>query len=374
VVLGGSGFVGKRLLELLAGPPREGWPRFDALVTVDRAPYPGELPAGVEELRADITDPEGLRAALAGAHTVFHLASVVHVGLGKSAVIDEVNVRGTANVVEACRALDVPFLVYTSSEDVVLDREPVAGGDETIPYPDRPIHDYVRTKIEGERIALAADGTSLAGGGTLHTCSIRPTHVYGPGDPHAIPTALREIAAGKMPILIGDARARFDVVYVDNVVHAHLLAAACLEDETRRARVAGRAYFVGEGHAPNFFDFLRPFAAMHGVEIPRRRLPRRLAFLIADLHALVHRLTGIEPTFHRFHLYVIGQDFFFSDRRAREELGYVPVVPIEEGLERTKAWVKTLALRAPTRDVRPSPAMKVSNARIGAERDRPTAD
>jgi nucleoside-diphosphate-sugar epimerase len=344
VVLGGSGFVGKRLLELLAGPTREGWPRFDALVTVDRAPYPGELPAGVEELRADITDPEGLRAALAGAHTVFHLASVVHVGLGKSAVIDEVNVRGTANVVEACRALDVPFLVYTSSEDVVLDREPVAGGDESIPYPSRPIHDYVRTKIEGERIALGANGASLAGGGTLHTCSIRPTHVYGPGDPHAIATALREIAGGKMPILIGDANARFDVVYVDNVVHAHLLAAASLEDEARRARVAGRAFFVGEGHAPNFFDFLRPFAALHGVEIPRRRLPRRLAFLIADLHTLVHRLTGLEPTFHRFHLYVVGQDFFFSDRRAREELGYAPIVPIEEGIERTKAWVKTLAL------------------------------
>jgi nucleoside-diphosphate-sugar epimerase len=266
------------------------------------------------------------------------------VGLGKSAAIDEVNVRGTQNVVEACLALDVPVLVYTSSEDVVLDREPVAGGDESIPYPSRPIHDYVRTKIEGERIALGANGRALAGGGTLHTSAIRPTHVYGPEDPHAITTALREIAAGKMPLLIGEASARFDVVYVDNVVHAHLLAAACLADETRRSRVAGRAYFVGEGHAPNFFDFLRPFAAVHGIDIPRRRLPKRLAFAIADLNALVHRMTGLEPTFHRFHLYVIGQDFFFSDRRAREELGYAPIVPSTEGIERTKAWVKTLSL------------------------------
>ena len=344
VVIGGSGFVGKRLVELLAGPARQGWPRFEAIVTVDRAPYPAALPDRVTEIRADVTKPDELRRALAGAHTVFHLASVVHVGLGKSAVIDEVNVRGTENVVEACRALDVPFLVYTSSEDVVLDREPVAGGDESIPYPSRPIHDYVRTKIEGERTALGANGRSLADGGTLHTCAIRPTHVYGPEDPHAITTALREIAAGKMPLLIGEASARFDVVYVDNVVHAHLLAAACLADDTRRARVAGRAYFVCEGHAPNFFDFLRPFAAVHGIDIPRRRLPRRLAFAIADLNALLHRVTGREPTFHRFHLYVIGQDFFFSDRRAREELGYAPIVPSTEGIERTKAWVKTLRL------------------------------
>jgi nucleoside-diphosphate-sugar epimerase len=349
VVIGGSGFVGKRLVELLAsgdhdGAQRADWPRFDAIVTVDRAPFPGPLPRGVEEIRADITSKGELERALAGAHTVFHLASVVHVGLGKSAVIDAVNVGGTRNVIEVCRALDVPFLVYTSSEDVVLDREPVVGGDESIPYPTRPIHDYVRTKIEGERLALGADGTRLAGGGTLHTCAVRPTHVYGPEDPHAITTALREIAAGKMPLLIGEASARFDVVYVDNVVHAHLLAAACLHDETRRGRVAGRAYFVGEGHAPNFFDFLRPFAAVHGITIPTRRLPRRLAFAIADVNALVHRMTGLEPTFHRFHLYVIGQDFFFSDRRAREELGYAPIVPTREGIERTKSWVKTLAL------------------------------
>lgn len=345
VVIGGSGFVGKRLVQMLAGPPQPDWPRFDAIVTVDRAPYPDALPPGVSERRADITQPHALRDALAGAHTVFHLASVVHVGLGKSAVIDDVNVRGTQNVIETCRALNVPYLVYTSSEDVVLDREPVAGGDESIAYPERPIHDYVRTKIEGERLALGADGSALVGGGVLRTCAIRPTHVYGPQDPHAITTALREIAAGKMPILIGDAHARFDVVYVDNVVHAHLLAAACLHDEARRERVAGRAYFVGEDNAPNFFDFLRPFAALHGIEIPRRRLPKRLAFAIADANALLHRLTGLEPTFHRFHLYVIGQDFFFSDRRAREELGYAPLVTPTEGLERTKAWVQTLSLR-----------------------------
>jgi sterol-4alpha-carboxylate 3-dehydrogenase (decarboxylating) len=349
VVIGGSGFVGKRLVEMLASEVREGasaaWPRFDAIVTVDRAPFRGALPNGVTEIRADITKPEELRRALSGAHTVFHLASVVHVGLGKSAVIDEVNVRGTENVVDACRALDVPFLVYTSSEDVVLDREPVAGGDESIAYPTKPIHDYVRTKIEGERIALSANGAALAGGGVLTTCAVRPTHVYGPDDPHAIPTALKEIAMGKMPLLIGDPRARFDVVYVDNVVHAHLLAASRLHHEETRPKVGGRAYFVGEDNAINFFDFLRPFAAVHGVTIPTRRLPRRLAFAIADLNALVHRATGLEPTFHRFHLYVIGQDFFFSDRRAREELGYAPLVSPSEGLERTKTWVKTLTLR-----------------------------
>lgn len=89
--------------------------------------------------------------------------------------IDEVNVRGAQNVVDACVELGVPRLVYTSREDVVLGRTPVRGGDESLPYPARPIHAYVRTKIAGERAMLEANGR-----GSLRTVSIRPVHIYGP--------------------------------------------------------------------------------------------------------------------------------------------------------------------------------------------------
>ena len=57
----------------------------------------------------DIRSKEDLRAALAGAHTVFHLASLVDVGLKKNPAIEEINVGGTRNVIEVCQELDVPF-------------------------------------------------------------------------------------------------------------------------------------------------------------------------------------------------------------------------------------------------------------------------
>ncbi|NUP10674.1 MAG: NAD-dependent epimerase/dehydratase family protein [Polyangiaceae bacterium] len=339
VVIGGSGFIGRRLVEMMAGAEqREGWPRFDEILVLDRAPYDGTGDRVTTRI-GDVCSRDDLRGALRGAHTVFHLASIVDVGLTKNPKIDAVNVQGTRNVVDVCRELGVPFLVYTSSEDVVLQRSPIARGDESIPYPIDLIHDYVRTKIEGERIALAAD---TAGG--LRTCAVRPTHVYGPRDPHAIVKSLQELASGRVPILIGDPRARFDVVYVDNVAHAHLLAAAKLHDATMVDRVGGRAYFVTEDNAPNYFEFLRPYAASKGIEIPRRRLPRPVAFAVARAAELTHRLTGREPPFHRFHLYVIGQDFFFSSERARAELGYAPVVAPEEGLRRTLAWLDTVAI------------------------------
>jgi nucleoside-diphosphate-sugar epimerase len=357
VVIGGAGFLGQRLVALIAGDVdgslAADWPAFDHVHVLDRAPFvepeatrAARTRTGVKLTsgRGDVCSPEDVAAAVEGAHTVFHLASIVHVGLDPDPRIDEVNVEGTRTVVRACQARGVPRLVYTSSEDVVLRSTPIAHGDETIPYPTEVIHDYVRTKIEGEKIALTADGEA-----GLRTCSIRPVHLYGPHDPHAIEVSLNELASGKLPFLLGDGSARFDIVYVDNVAHAHLLAAKRLEDEATRDRVGGQAYFIGEGNAPNYFEFIRPYAEVHGIALPKRRLPYLPLSIVARGMELAHRLFGVDVPFHRFHLYILAHDFFFSNEKAARDLGYAPIVTSEEGQRRTLEWVKTL-------DPRPHPS------------------
>jgi sterol-4alpha-carboxylate 3-dehydrogenase (decarboxylating) len=345
VVIGGSGFVGKRVALFAAGLAPEGgrpsgWPSFDRVRVVDVAPWSSSeaTPAPIEFEKADVRDRAAIEHALRGATVVFHLASVVDVSLRPGPRIDEVNVAGTRNVVEACRSLGIPTLVYTSSEDVVLSEVPVAFGDETIAYPTQPIHAYVRTKIEGEKLALGANG------GALRTVAIRPVHVYGPDDPHAIVTTLRAFKEGTVPFLLGDGRARFDVIYVDNVAHAHLLAAAKLEDPGTRDRVGGQAYFVGEGERPDYFDFVRPYAAAKGISMPKRRLGKRGTALAARVMELVGTVTGRDVPFHRFHQRVIGADFFFTDQKARTELGYAPLVTPAEGQRRTIAWLDRVPL------------------------------
>ncbi len=341
-VIGASGFVGRRLVHLAAGEELDhgrpsGWPAFESLHAVDVAPF-GEVPSAlagrVTTGFGDVRSKADLRRELAGADTVFHLASIVDVGLRKNPNIEAVNVEGTRNVVEVCRELGARALVYTSSEDVVLGPTPVAHGDESLPYPTTFLHDYVRTKIEGEKIARAADGRD-----GLRTVSIRPVHVYGPNDPHAIVVSLRAFATGSVPFLLGDGTARFDVVYVDNVVHAHLLAAAMLADPERRDRIGGEAFIVGEDNAPNYFEWLRPYATSRGVKMPRRHLGRRRTALVAKLMELFHRATGREVPFHTFHRHVIGEDFFFSGEKARSQLGYRPIVSPAEGQRRTIAWL-----------------------------------
>ena len=353
VVIGGAGFLGKRLVTMLGGgdgslePPPE-WPRFDHVHVLDLAPYAEEAQAkeqreapgiSISSAIGDIRSKGDLRAALRGAHTVFHLASLVDVGLKKNPAIEEINVVGTRNVVEVCQELGVPFLVYTSSEDVVFSETPVSGGDESLPYPDKPLHDYVRTKIEGERAVRGADGER-----GLRTCAIRPVHIYGPDDPHAMIESLEAFAERRVPFLLGNGSARFDVVHVDNVAHAHLLAAAKLHDPTTRDRVGGGVYFVGEDHAPNYFDFLRPFAEACEIPMPRVRLPGPVVLMLARTMELVHGVTGIEVPFHRFHYHILVKDFFFSGANAERDLGYRPIVPKEEGMAQTLEWVRTLPI------------------------------
>ena len=249
------------------------------------------------------------------------------------------NVAGTRNVIEVCQELEIPFLVYTSTEDVVFSEIPVSGGDESLPYPDKPMHDYVRTKIEGERMVRAADGQR-----GLRTCSIRPVHIYGPNDPHAMLQSLEAFAKRQVPFLLGNGSARFDVVHVDNVAHAHLLAAAKLHDQATCDEVGGRVYFIGEDHAPNYFDFMRPFAEACGVPMPRVRLPGPVVLALAHAMEAVHRLTGVEVPFHRFHYHILVKDFFFSHTNAKRDLGYRPILPKEEGMAQTIEWVQTLPL------------------------------
>jgi sterol-4alpha-carboxylate 3-dehydrogenase (decarboxylating) len=157
--------------------------------------------------------------------------------------------------------------VYTSSEDVCLSHVAVTDGDESTPYPSRLIHPYVATKMAAEKMVLASNGLDH-----LNTIALRPVHIYGPRDPHAIVHSLREFSSGRVPFCLGSGAALFELVYVDNVCHGHLLAASALADPQRSASVAGHAFFLTEGYRMNYFDWLKPYAQAKGVSIPRWRL------------------------------------------------------------------------------------------------------
>jgi sterol-4alpha-carboxylate 3-dehydrogenase (decarboxylating) len=140
---------------------------------------------------------------------------------------------------------------------------------------------------------------------------------------------------GKTHFQIGDNTNLFDWTYVDNVVHAHLLAADA------PAGVGGEVIHVTNGAPLPFWDFSRMIwsrMAAAGIEpIPRKRrivLPRLVGMAIAILLEFVALFTRKEPIFTRFRVTYCCVDRYLNIDKARRLLGYKPLVSTEEGVQR----------------------------------------
>lgn len=320
VVTGGGGFVGRHLVSALAA-------RGDRVLNIDlRAPedLPGEL------VRADITDPKAVRDAIAGADVVFHNASAVHTKQTHVDLVRRVNVDGTQNVIDACRAVGVRKLVYVSSGSVVYEGRDIENGDESLPYPRTSQAPYADAKIEAEKRVLAANDASLA------TISLRPHVIFGPHDGRFLPAVIAHAKAGRLRVQVGRGTWLSDYTYVENLVDALLAAGERLEPG---APVAGRAYFITNGEPMPFWDFVRHVLARLGLPPIRWAVPHQLVYAIASVKEGFEALRGAEVSpedgLTRFAIRYMCTHHYFSIERARRELGYDPKVSVREGIERT---------------------------------------
>ena len=150
--------------------------------------------------------------------------------------------------------------------------------------------------------------------------------------------------------MLGDGSALFGVVYIDNVAHAHVLAAEALIRQRGAQAVAppaGQAYFIGENNNVNYFEFMRPYVECKQLRLPRYHLPWTLWYLLACLievaHFLLARVLGFrsfDPVMHRYHCYVIGHHFNFKHDKATRDFGYRPRISKEEARARTLEWMR----------------------------------
>lgn len=332
-ITGGCGFLGRRLADMASSI-------YEEVRVVDVVPWPdtAAMPTNVLHYEADITRPGTLDEAFAEVDTVIHAAAVVDVRPRRNPVMEAVNVAGTRHVVEACQRLGVARLLHTSTMDVVFDGRPKRGADESEPYPSRPANGYIRTKVEAERIALAANAPPA-----LSVVALRPTGIYGPHDRHRLGALTASVRSGELSVRFGDGSAHFDHVYVDNVAHAHLLAAQALADAPES--LAGKAYFVGDHPGGNFFEFLAPLFEAAGAHLPKRQLPTGIALFAATVTELLYGVLGrvvpsFNPQFSRYVVRTLAQDWTFSYARATRDFGYRPLVSLEEARERTAEWAR----------------------------------
>ncbi|WP_373048797.1 NAD-dependent epimerase/dehydratase family protein [Vulgatibacter sp.] len=325
LVTGGGGFLGSNLVRALLA-------RGDEVRVLARGDYPALRALGAETLRGDVSDGEAVRAACAGMEVVFHTAALAG-GWGDPRRYEAVNVGGTENVLAGCSAAGVPVLVHTSTPSVVHVGGDIEGGDESLPYADEFLADYPRTKAEAERRVRAASDERL------RTVSIRPHFIWGPGDRHLLPRLVERSRAGRLR-RVGGGDPLVDTIYVDNCVHAHLLAA----DRLRAgAAIGGRAYFVSDGEPVGVWTMANRMLEAAGEKPIAGSVPRFVAHGAGVMLEAWHRLTGNErePLMTRFGASQLGHAQWFDIGAARRDLGYEPIVSREEGLRRLAARFAT---------------------------------
>ena len=304
-VTGGSGFVGGALIERLV---REGW-EVRALARSERAAERVRS-LGAEPVMGDLDD---LR--IEGCDVAFHAAAKVE-DWGDPEEFEHVNVRGTQNVVDACRTGGVRRLVHVGTEAALMAGQPLLNVDENAPLrPDSPAL-YSSSKAKAEQIVRAAD---------LETVVVRPRFVWGRGDTTLLPAITEMVTSGRFR-WIGGGRQLTATAHIDNTVEGLWLAAT--------KAPAGGVYFVTDGEPVVFRDFITEWVGTQGVTIPDKSVPPRVASVAAAASERIWRLLKRPgpPPLTRFTVWVSSQECTIDISRAERELGYSPVTSREEGL------------------------------------------
>jgi len=308
-VIGGSGFIGTRLVRRLRGKDSLG------SKIIDKAPsnaFPDLVTFGdvrsVEELKDSITD---------GA-VIVNLAAEHRDDVRPLSLYDDVNVGGAKNICQVAKEKNVKTIVFTSSV-AVYGFAPI-GTDEAGQI--APFNDYGRTKYEAEQIFKAWQA-EMPEDRTL--VIIRPTVVFGEQNRGNVYNLLRQIASGKF-VMVGSGENRKSMAYVENV-------AAFIEYSMS---------FKPGVHIYNFID--KPDFTMNNLvanvnrilgrsEKIAFRLPFAVGYLIGKGFDLVAVMTG-----KRFAISSIRVKKFCANsvyNTAIDKTGFVPPVPLEQALAQT---------------------------------------
>ncbi len=224
LVTGADGFIGSHLTELLV---RHGC-RVRAFVYYNSFNSWGWLDHTSPDIRqqleifpGDVRDPYGVRTAMQGCDVVFHLAALIAIPYSYHSpeTYVDTNIRGTLNVVQAARDLNVKRIVHTSTSETYGTARYVPIDEE---HPLQGQSPYSASKIGADHIALSfhrSFGTPVA--------VIRPFNTYGPRQSAraVIPTIITQIASGTKRLRLGALHPTRDFTYVADTARAFLATA-----------------------------------------------------------------------------------------------------------------------------------------------------
>jgi nucleoside-diphosphate-sugar epimerase len=319
LVTGASGFVGSHVVRDLRQRDH------DVIATGRNANRLAELKSrGGSPAVADLsTDP--LDSLVRGCDAIVHCAARAS-PWGRAELFMRDNVTATRRLIDAAReASTVKRFVFLSSPSIYYQRKDQFNLDESFVPPKLWSTHYAQTKWLSEcAVREAAE---------LGPVILRPRAVFGPRDTAIVPRLVAVAERGYFPLPAGG-RAWTDLTYVDNLCSAIALALQPIPG------IDGRVFNITNGEPVQFHDLLRRLFAAIRLEPRFVSVPRALVLALAGVSERIASLRPgkPEPKLTGYGVGLLSYSQTLSIEAARADLGYVPAVSLQSGLERFASW------------------------------------
>jgi NAD dependent epimerase/dehydratase len=306
LVTGAGGFIGSHLTERLV----ELGASARALVHYNSAGAWGWLDASpvkdeVEVILGDICDRDSMARAVEGVEIIFHLAALIAIPYSYHAPLSYIrtNVEGTLNVLQSAKSAGAELVVHTSTSEVYGTARTVPISEE---HPLQGQSPYSASKIGADKMAEALHRSF-----NLPVITVRPFNTYGPRQSAraVIPTIITQ-ALTRDAIRLGNLDPTRDLNYVTDTAEGFIRAA-------ESPAALGQVINIGTGLEISIGELARRILKMLGKDLPIICEDQR----VRPDKSEVERLCA-------------------DNSRARELLGWEPRVSLEEGLQRTIAWLQ----------------------------------
>jgi len=319
LVTGGTGFTGSALVKRLLAKGHN----VRVLDNQQGIMHDELVQMGAKISVGSINDKALVADCVAGSEVVFHLAAAFRkVNLPKHVYWDT-NVTAMRQLLEICRESGVKKVVYCSTQGVHGNVDDPPGNENT---PIEPEDYYQFTKYEGEKVAqeFIKEGMDIT--------ILRPTAIYGPGDPGRFLMLFRRVQSGVFPFF-GPGTALYHPLYIDNFLDAFELAA-------ERPEGKGQAYLIADENYYPIKEIVQKIARIMKVDLKIRHYPFWPLYAVAATVELLCKPLPWDPPIFRRRADWFRQNRAFKIDKAKRELGYNPGVDLDAGLLKTYEWYR----------------------------------
>jgi NAD dependent epimerase/dehydratase len=311
LITGADGFIGSHLTECLIRKGHEVraftlYNSFGSLGWLDKCE--NDVRGQFEVFSGDIRDPNGVKVAMSGCTRVLHLAALIGIPYSyhsPDSYVDT-NIKGTLNILQAARDLNVDMVVHTSTSEVYGTAQFVPISEH---HPLQGQSPYAATKIGADQLALSFNRSF-----DLPVVVIRPFNTYGPRQSAraVIPTIISQIASGNAKLQLGSLTPTRDFSYVDDTVDGFIKAMVS-------HNAIGEVINLGSNFEISIGECFALIKELMGIDV------------IANLEGT--RMRPINSEVERL---------FACNQKAKALLGWQPnyggIEGFKKGLEKTIAW------------------------------------